>query len=277
MDSNLFISSKRQKIFVVALHIKDSFRSEELKLGLEGIQEEVIFFEGLDARRHQIPSTWQSNHLAKFLYGRNLTPGEIACTFGHSEIVKSMVSRVFDWVLILEDNVKFNGIESIISFLKCFESNSASLINFFSDPEYDLISSSNDFNDFTIQKTRTIPIRAKCYALNKDAVQKIGTGYAKYGFSGFQADFPIFYLLSTKFYILKNSPILIEKSISLIGNRKNLEINNALGKIWNGFIFLLFSNDMQFSSRFKILILGFKMKFYRKFFLNIGKTERKDE
>lgn len=256
-----------QKIVVIALHLDKSFRSKELEKGLKSMEEEVIFFQGFDARSNNIPAEWLRVHLSKFLYGRSLTPGEVACAFGHSAIINSVVGRDLDWVLIVEDNIKFSGVKEVIKFLKSVDSNSSALINFFSDSKYNLVTSRFACGEFILQETKSLPTLAKCYSLNKIAISEIAKAYADFGFAGFQADFPLFYLLHTKFYTCEKTPIVLEETPSLIGDRSGLVLNSELAKVWHGLMFLIWSKDISFIFRLRILKLGVLQKFVRRFVL----------
>lgn len=272
MVKSEFISTgPAQKVVIVALHLDNSLRSEQLEVGLKSLEEEVVFFQGFDARTHKIPSAWVRDHLAKFLYGRSLTPGEVACAFGHSAIIQSLVGRDLDWVLIIEDNIKFSGIKEVIRFLKSVDFNSSVLINFLSDSKYNLVKSQFTYGGFILQETKSLPTGAKCYSLNKIAISEIANAYSHYGFAGFQADFPPFYLLHTKFFTLGESPIFLEESPSLIGDRSRLALSSELVKLWHGLMYLFVSKESSFVFRLRILKLGVLQKILRRFVLKATK------
>lgn len=253
-----------QKVGIVVLYLHRPLRSMSLDFALEKYFEGVLFFQGFDARNEPIPKDWIRKYLPRFLYGRNLTPGEIACTFGHTEIIKTQNESEKDWIVICEDNLDFSGLPSVIKFLEGVQSNSPVLINFLSNPKYDDVRFWENIEGFTIGTNESIPTLAKCYALNTQAIKNLCSGIEMFGFQGFEPDFPSFYKLFVNFYALKQTPLRIAESQSLIGSRQCLKIDSKTMQIIYAILFILLPTNMSFWLKIKLIYISFRTKLKRK-------------
>lgn len=260
----LISSPIHQRVGIVVLYLERPFRSTSLETSLETCFRDVLLFQGFDARANRIPMNWTRRYLPRFLYGRNLTPGEIACTFGHTEIIMSQNHSENDWIMICEDNLDFAGMQKVVDFLKGIQSESPVLINFLSNPNYDFVENWESINEVTIGKSESIPTLAKCYALNRKAIKSLCHGLQTFGFQGFEPDFPAFYKLCVDFYVLKHTPLRIAESQSLIGSRESLKIDNFLIQIFNAVLYILLPSDLKFWLRVKLINTSLKTKIKRR-------------
>lgn len=265
MERNALITSPiRQSVGIVVLYLDRPLRSTSLNSALETSFRDVLFFQGFDARAKPIPLNWMREYLPRFLYGRNLTPGEIACTFGHTEILKAQKHSEKDWILICEDNLDFVGLQSVIDLLEGIQAKSPVLINFLSNPNYDLVKHWEKFDEFHIGASESIPTLAKCYAVNRQAIKSLCHGLEVFGFQGFEPDFPAFYKLYVDFYVLKQTPLRIAESQSLIGSREFLKIDNVFIQIFNAMLYILLPSNLAIWLRVKLIYTSLKTKFKRK-------------
>lgn len=59
--------------------------------------------------------------VAKLLYGRELTRGEIGCSISHRRVIKSLVNDIKGWACIFEDDALFSSI-TVLDFLRTLDS-----------------------------------------------------------------------------------------------------------------------------------------------------------
>lgn len=87
------------------LGLRNNYRGAELEKQLKLFG---IFFEiqwGLEPERDLVEiNCYQNKEFQKFVYRRNLSKKEIACTLGHRKIYESFLRSRFEWALVLEDD-----------------------------------------------------------------------------------------------------------------------------------------------------------------------------
>jgi hypothetical protein len=257
-------SNSRQRVDISILHLGERLRSKTLEQGIWQLGERVHLHSGFDARTNLVPENWNRRRLSKFTYGRELIPGEVAATFGHTQIIRSYVQSNADWVLIIEDNIKFFGLTEIVEFLKNMYSDSPLLINFLSEPAYNDVKKWEKYGQYSLGRTKSVPTLAKCYAINIMGIKSLNTGIQKNGFAGFQADFPAFFDNYIDFMVVRDSKLKIESSTSHIGPRDSLVIHGWIAQIYNAIRFLISTKNGNLRSRLQLILVSIKMKVRRK-------------
>jgi len=209
-----------QRVDAVVLGLRDNFRGELLVDFLKGKCESAQIYWGVnpDADKDAIQGfTYPRREI--YLYSRRLLAGELACSFGHQQIIHEFSSEKTDWLLICEDNLLLCNLDTVILRLKHTHIHKPSLINFFPN-RYNL--SLAPFNPSKMRRNFTIPSHTKCYAINRSGVASLIAGYKQWTGHGFQADFPPFYFDAINFYFFKDIRLETDGS-SIIGNRQNLK------------------------------------------------------
>ena len=194
------------EVFVAILGVPEKFRGA--RLVQEFLDKKIPFVQinGINADAFAIPEDWKNRKRSHFMNGRQLTDGEIACTWGHMRALQTGLVAKANWILIVEDNVNPKNIFQIVESLKNLEIPKPTLISFFYSQKYNIPTKKRLLNGSIIVRSAiSIPTGTKCYAVNMIGQKILLDLYSEFGFQGFLADFPLFYgrNLSILFSILK--------------------------------------------------------------------------
>lgn len=212
------------------LGIKRNFRGESLFQTLKevGLNVEIVW--GLDSKNLDISTEYIDHEKSMFLYGRELTASEIACTRGHKMIAdKARVDNV-DFAVILEDDVVINDTEVILEKLKLVSSiEYESLFLLKTDRSLSLMLpvTSPAENRLGIQRIYSNAATAAAYVFNKLALETLVT-LPFDTWTGVQADFPPIYFEKMKMYSIcgLGDAIALQDVESVIGLRSGIELSD---------------------------------------------------
>lgn len=187
-----------------------------------GVTTEVIW--GIDAKEEPILPDLLDNEKAFFLYGRELTPNEIACTLGHKMILDKTKTDDTDLSVVLEDDVEVIDIHSILSRLQEIALISKPSIFFLITHErlsLRIGSFSRRIRVNGVERIYSNPGGTVAYVLNRQA-SEILTSLAADTWKGVQADFPPLFFEHVRMYSLSGlrEAIKLQETKSLIGERE---------------------------------------------------------
>ena len=217
------------KIKFYVLGIQRNFRGGGLLADLQaaGVTAEVIW--GIDAREVDISQDLLDNEKAFFLYGRTLSPNEVACTLGHKLILEKTKDDGTDLSVILEDDVEIKDVQSILSRLHEIALIATPSIFFLITHERLSLrfwSFSRGNRIIGVKRIYSNPGGTVAYVLNKQASEKLAELPAD-TWKGVQADFPPLYFEYVKMYSLSGlrDVIKLQDIESLIGERQQRKLN----------------------------------------------------
>lgn len=230
------------EVGISILGIRNRFRGTQLIQTLDSIGIQYSLVDGFDGSEEKIPQDWKNNKRSHFMAGRPLTDAEIACAWGHWQVLKIGWESQVDWILVIEDNVEALHIFDIYQALRRLQSTRPTLISFYYDSRFTIDFNRNKLKCYIdLRRCFTIPTTTKCYAVNLSGQKKLISDYEKFGFEGYLADFPLFYGRGLNILRSNTFPININSSDSIIGSRKNLAKSARYKRIVSSKHGLLFS------------------------------------
>ena len=132
-------SYESTEVFVVILGVPEKFRGDRLVQEMLDSGIKFVRVDGINAESFSFPPDWENHKRSHFMIGRNLTNGEMACTWGHMRALQTGITAGADWLLILEDNVNPNNVYQIIKSLKVLEFAGPTLISFYCEPKFNIL------------------------------------------------------------------------------------------------------------------------------------------
>lgn len=204
------------KIFI--LGIRRDFRGSDLHdlLFNAGLNVEIVF--GADAQLGLPFDYTKCQKKSHFYYGRELSPGEHACTYGHSLMIKKAFISECDLAVFLEDDVIITNVKKFIELIKTLDTTQKNLFTFYQN--------NKSFLNYGFVKGSKFPLRNYCipistvaYAITKPALRSIQKFENDSQWLGFQADFPLYYADDISFFIASHNTFVLHDSESLIGAR----------------------------------------------------------
>jgi GR25 family glycosyltransferase involved in LPS biosynthesis len=221
-------------VLVAVLGVRGNFRGAELlnELFSHGIP--VVRIDGFDAKTNEIPSDWKNSKRSHFMVGRDLTNTEIACSWGHMQALEVGHRLKTNWILVIEDNVASENLYRICQALDAIALREPTLISFFSAAEYNLsLGGRSVIKSLHVKRALSIPTGTKCYAVNRSGQERLVQLYQRYGFQGYQADFPLFFGTGLSILTCSTFKIRTIESKSLIGERSHLKKQHKIRRIYS--------------------------------------------
>ncbi len=204
-------------VSVYLLGLQNSFRGEALLRELHSTFSDVRIHWGIDARVNPMDHSLRNDSRSMRIYGRVLRDSEIACAQGHFQILLQAKRNPTDITLILEDDAEVLDSSQLMAWLKELDLHKPKIWTFPNETSPKLVIPT-PFKKVS-KKTFCTPTLAHAYAVNELALDLVLYGYTRYGFEGFQADFPLFYADSVNFEIAPMKIIQQSNVESLIGKR----------------------------------------------------------
>ena len=207
-------------VTALILGVKDCFRGQDALIALSKAEWRVECIYGVNARTFSVPEEWRDNQRSKRLVNRNLTDGEIACAYGHLQMLKEAARINADFTLFLEDDVHVSRLYELQNWLETCEV-ATPIFWACSEGNTGLSLKGNLESNRKKYSLSFIPVGAYGYIVNRLGIEALLHGYKYYGFQGYLADFPPFFTRYVKF---KECPIDFVKTEhnpgkSLIGER----------------------------------------------------------
>ena len=205
------------RLLTFVLGIETDFRGQSLVRDFEkhGIQVHIIY--GFDGRHHQPPESWINNQRSRRLYNRSLRNSEIACTEGHWRILQTAMQYNFEYLLVLEDDVRCDSLSEFLDWFARLE-NTGEEMYLFRHRDY-----RSELENIYWRKNGLgigIPNGTYVYLLHADSVRKLLSLYKQYSFSGYVADFPNFYADVLKFRLGPVGVFSLRKVESFVGAKE---------------------------------------------------------
>lgn len=194
--------TKETGLYCWILTLKESDVSRELIDDLRNIGFEVGIVLGKDARSEDLPEEWFDCERSHRLYGRNLSPGEIACTYGHFKIISEAVRKTdLKMGLVLEDDVTLVSINAVKTLIDSREFIGKTFWTF-ANQGVSVASKINRFFQLRALNHLFIPFGSFAYMFTRQSAHALFEGFSKFGASGYVADFPSFFPDYVKFRVV---------------------------------------------------------------------------
>ena len=217
------MKSRKSHALVAVLGVRENFRGDELLNELSSREVSVVRIDGFDAKKNEIPAKWKNLKRSHFMVGRELTSAEIACSWGHMRAIEMGHELGQNWLLVVEDNVEPGNLFQICKALDSITLPRPTLISFFNAPEYNLSLGGKSLSTLlSVKRAVSIPTGTKCYAVNLSGQKHLLQLYRRYGFQGYQADFPLFFGAGLSILTCNSFNVRTNDSKSLIGERSGL-------------------------------------------------------
>jgi GR25 family glycosyltransferase involved in LPS biosynthesis len=213
------------KIFVIT--VKGSKRQPSNLHHLDGYGEQAISIESLSTAHNsdELASMHRGRPLYYLTVGRDMSLGEIGCSYGHHLAYKSLVSSSSEWALVLEDDAYMDSPIDLL-FEKVQKLKNPSVIS--------LIDRRGGIEN-PFQRKGSVLIRlllpsqaTSAYLINRNAAKIFLDNYSKYGVLS-TSDWPYPQSRGILFYVT-HKPFFIHnwtEEGSLLANDRNLAINDG--------------------------------------------------
>jgi len=193
------VAAANMKIYILGL--RHNFRGDQLYDFLKKQNFDVEVFWGYTSDDLLELRSFTNVRKSEFLYGRNLTWPEIACTLGHRKILEKAISENLDSVLILEDDVVINDPNWLKSQIEnSVLSSDASMTLLLTDSRLCLTSriilQRSKFKSFV--RIHSNPSPTAAYLFNRAALNRLKE-LSVDNWYGVQADFPPVFSRELKF------------------------------------------------------------------------------
>lgn len=178
------------KIFILGL--RDRFRGKDLFELFNKQDYNVEIFWGYSKSDIDVLGKFSYPEKSEFLYGRNISWSEIACSVGHRKILEKAVAENANCLVVLEDDVMINDLNWLNAQIEeSIESAEAELRLLLADSRLCLTrkSFSRKATDGKKSKIFSNPSPTAAYIYNKEALQRI-IDLPESLWYGVQADFP---------------------------------------------------------------------------------------
>lgn len=216
----------KYKIYVAG--VKRNWRGDDLvkKLDLSNLNHEVIW--GVD-KKDLMDSDSRIKKNQKYLYGRNLTKGEIACSISHSLIIRKAKEEQLDYAIILEDDALVST-DKLNKFIENLQIRKSALISLYHDRRTEALIK-NSKKSRNLFRHYLPPTGTVGYCLTRKAILQISKNTTESKIRTCQADFPLFYFFNIKFYSVNPKVVDHNDSIESIIDKRNTFIESQFRKI----------------------------------------------
>jgi len=215
----------RSLIFpLAAVIVDDSSRAQEIIDSMKDIGFiSIKMFPSVYSDR-EIPLV--DNVAFKWLYGRDITSGEVGCALAHSFVYRALNGLDGPWFLVLEDSARLTKImdgdlKDLFDFANSIESNEPSIINLHRPKDFVF---ARKTESELIVECLTILRMAKGYMINKAALETI-VGWR--GLINDVADWPE-WITRIRQYTVTKELVVRDLSLPSLTNSKRDTLDNSL-------------------------------------------------